>query len=75
MSWGDIDTAGMPPTRPSLQRLETLVRCMERRDKRADEKLRAATREKAESAAALERARADRDARIADNDDLQMTML
>lgn len=75
MSWGDIDTAGMPPAKPSLQRLETLVSCMERRDKRADEKLRAATREKAESAAALERARADRDARIADNDDLQMTML
>lgn len=75
MSWGDIDTPGMPPAKPSLERLETIVRLCEQRDRRADAKVLAANTEKTVSAAALERARAERDDWIANNDDPQLMML
>lgn len=72
---GDQETPGMPPAKPALARLETILRICEQRDKRADQKLRGANIEKTSSAAAVEAARAARDAWIVNNDDPQMTML
>ncbi|MFC0204710.1 hypothetical protein [Novosphingobium soli] len=74
MRKADVDIPGMPPTKPSLERLEEIVRLCEQRDRRADVKVAAAAAEKASAKAALIRAREARDHWIANNDDPQMIM-
>lgn len=65
----DVDIPGMPPERPDLARLETIVTLCEQRVRRADAKVRSAAAEQAAAAAALEEARAARDAWAAENED------
>ncbi|MFC0683037.1 hypothetical protein [Novosphingobium clariflavum] len=74
MGNADIDVPGMPPTNPSLERLETIVRLCEQADRRADVKIARAEAEKLRASGALAAARADRDAWIANNPDPQLMM-
>lgn len=71
----DVDIPGMPPEKPDLARLETIVTLCEQRVRRADAKVRSAAVEQADATAALEVARAARDHWIASNPDPQLTML
>lgn len=74
MGNADIDVPGMPPTNPSLERLETIVRLCEQADRRADAKIACAEAEKLRASGALAAAQADRDAWIANNPDPQLMM-
>lgn len=69
-----IDLAKVRPVPPSLNSLEELVTCCERRLKRAEAKLQGAQMEFTEACAALERARANRADWIANNPDPQLLL-
>lgn len=65
---------GLTPAEPTLESVEELVSCAERRVKRAVERLASAQREVADAAAALTRATEDRAAWIIANPDPQLEM-